>query len=62
VFSIVATGNHFWIDAFLGGVLACVALGTAWLIERYRPTLPHATRVRMRLEAPTGRGTPVTAR
>src|SRR5690242_19374199 len=27
VFSIVATGNHFWFDAFLGAVLALVALG-----------------------------------
>jgi hypothetical protein len=62
VFSIVATGNHFWTDAFLGGVLACVALGTAWLIERVRPTLPHHTRVRMRLEAPARHGGPVTAR
>jgi PAP2 superfamily len=62
VFSIVATGNHFWTDAVLGGVLACVALGSAWLIERFRPTLPHATRVRMRLEAPKRSGTPVTAR
>jgi hypothetical protein len=62
VFSIVATGNHFWTDAFLGGVLACVALGSAWLIERVRPTLPHHTRVRMRLEAPARRGGPVTAR
>ena len=62
VFSIVATGNHFWTDAFLGGVLACVALGSAWLIERVRPTLPHHTRVRMRLEAPARRAGPVTAR
>jgi hypothetical protein len=62
VFSIVATGNHFWIDAFLGGCLACVALGSAWLIERWRPTLPHSARVRLRLEARTGPVTPVTAR
>lgn len=62
VFSIVATGNHFWTDAFLGAMLACLALGTAWLIERIRPTLPHHTRVRMRLEAPGCPGGPVTAR
>lgn len=62
VFSIVATGNHFWTDAFLGGVLACVAIGSAWLIERFRPTLPHATRVRLRLEAPQRSATPITAR
>jgi len=62
VFSIVATGNHFWTDAFLGGVLACVAIGSAWLIERFRPTLPQATRVRMRLEPPPRSGAPITAR
>jgi len=62
VFSIVATGNHFWTDAVLGGVLAGVALSSAWLIERYRPTLPHATRVRMRLEPPARPATPATAR
>ena len=50
VFSIIATANHFWLDAILGGVLAAVALSTAWLIERYRPTLPRSARVRMRLE------------
>jgi len=48
--------------AFLGGVLACVALSSAWLIERYRPTLPHATRVRMRLEPRQHPATPATAR
>jgi hypothetical protein len=58
----VATGNHFWTDAFLGGALACVALGTAWLIERWHPTLPHSARVRMRLEAPRQTSTPATAR
>ncbi|HEX2377341.1 MAG TPA: phosphatase PAP2 family protein [Gaiellales bacterium] len=52
VFSIIATANHFWLDAILGGLLACVALSTAWVIERYRPTLPRSARVRMRLEAP----------
>jgi len=50
VFSIIATANHFWLDAILGGLLAAVALSTAWLIERYRPTLPRSARVRMRLE------------
>jgi hypothetical protein len=52
VFSIIATANHFWLDAILGGVLAAVALSTAWLIERYRPTLPRSARIRMRLEQP----------
>ena len=51
VFSIIATANHFWLDAILGGLLAAVALSTAWLIERYRPTLPRSARVRMRLES-----------
>jgi PAP2 superfamily len=62
VFSIVATGNHFWTDAFLGGCLACVALGSAWLIERWRPTLPHSARVRLRLEAPSVSVPAATAR
>ena len=51
VFSIIATANHFWLDAILGGLLAAVALSAAWLIERYRPTLPRSARVRMRLES-----------
>ena len=50
VFSIIATANHFWLDAILGGLLAAVALSAAWLIERYRPTLPRSARIRMRLE------------
>jgi PAP2 superfamily protein len=62
VFSIVATGNHFWTDAFLGACLAAIALSGAWLIERFRPTLPQSARVRMRLEAPRRSATPVTAR
>jgi hypothetical protein len=50
VFSIIATANHFWLDAILGGLLAAVALSAAWMIERYRPTLPRSARIRMRLE------------
>jgi hypothetical protein len=50
VFSIVATGNHFWLDAILGALLAMVALGVAWVIERYHPTLPASARRRLRLE------------
>jgi hypothetical protein len=50
VFSIVATGNHFWLDAFLGALLALAALGIAWLVERYHPTLPAGTRRRLRLQ------------
>ena len=34
----------------IGGLLAAVALSVAWLIERYRPTLPPSARIRMRLE------------
>ena len=44
VFSIVATANHFWLDAILGACWPAVALGVAWLIERYRPTLPRSAR------------------
>jgi PAP2 superfamily protein len=50
VFSIVATGNHFWLDAILGAVLAGVALGVAWMIERFHPTLPASARHRLRLD------------
>ncbi len=50
VFSIIATANHFWLDAILGGFLAAIALSVAWLIERWRPTLPHSARIRLRLE------------
>jgi PAP2 superfamily len=49
VFSIVATGNHFWMDAVLGASTALIALGAAWLIESKHPTLPNSARVRMRL-------------
>ncbi|MGN6380210.1 MAG: phosphatase PAP2 family protein [Gaiellales bacterium] len=49
VFSIVATGNHFWLDALLGATTALIALGAAWLIERLHPTLPNSARRRMRL-------------
>jgi PAP2 superfamily len=51
VFSIVATANHFWLDAILGALLAAAALGIAWLIERRRPTLPPSARRRLHLEA-----------
>jgi hypothetical protein len=50
VFSIVATANHFWLDAILGALLAATSLGIALLFERWRPTLPQTTRRRLRLE------------
>jgi hypothetical protein len=50
VFSIVATGNHFWFDAILGAALAAVALGVAWTIERFHPTLPSSARRRLHLD------------
>jgi hypothetical protein len=55
VFSIVATANHFWADAILGAVVALIALGIAWLVERRRPTLPVSSRRRLRLP-PARRG------
>src|SRR6476620_12639290 len=50
VFSIVATANHFWLDAILGAMLAGVALGVAWTIERFHPTLPDSARRRLHLD------------
>jgi len=38
------------LDAILGGVLAGVALGVAWMIERFHPTLPASARHRLRLD------------
>jgi hypothetical protein len=49
VFSIVATANHFWLDAILGACTAAVALTTSWVIERYHPTLPASARRRLHL-------------
>ncbi len=54
VFSIVATANHFWFDAMAGALVAVLATGIAWWIERVRPTLPAATRRRLRLPVPAG--------
>ena len=51
VFSIVATGNHFWTDAVLGAVVASIALGAAWLIERRWPSLPESARKRLHIES-----------
>jgi membrane-associated phospholipid phosphatase len=50
VFSIVATANHFWLDAVLGAILAAVAVLVAWAIERKHPTLPRSTRKRLHIE------------
>jgi PAP2 superfamily len=56
VFSIVATANHFWLDAVLGALTAVAALGVAWLIERWHPTLPDSARRRMRLAPASSSG------
>jgi hypothetical protein len=53
VFSIVATANHFWLDAILGALLAVAGLGIAWLIERRWPTLPNSARLRLHLKPTT---------
>jgi hypothetical protein len=37
-FVIVATGNHFWLDAAAGAMVACVAAVTATTLARVRPT------------------------
>jgi PAP2 superfamily len=49
VFSIVATGNHFWLDAVFGATTALISLGLAWVIESRHPTLPNSARRRLRL-------------
>jgi membrane-associated phospholipid phosphatase len=36
-FVVVATGNHFWIDAFFGALVAAAAFGLATLLARLRP-------------------------
>ncbi len=37
-FVVIATGNHWWIDAFLGGFTAAVsAVAAHWLLARVRP-------------------------
>jgi hypothetical protein len=36
-FVVVATANHWWIDAFLGGLTAAVAAAAALVFARWRP-------------------------
>ncbi len=36
-FVVVATANHWWIDAFLGGLTAAVAATAALVFARWRP-------------------------
>jgi len=52
IFSIVATGNHFWLDAILGAGVAVIAFLIARAIERVRPTLPESARRRLRIDRP----------
>jgi membrane-associated phospholipid phosphatase len=49
VYSIVATANHFWLDAVAGAAVAAVAFLLARRVERGRPTLPASARRRLRL-------------
>jgi hypothetical protein len=51
VFSIVATANHFWIDAVAGALVALVSFAIARALERVHPTLPASARARLRLPA-----------
>lgn len=48
-FCIIVTANHYWLDAFFGGVVlgcgALVALGTDRLARRWRHRHPHAQAV-----------------
>jgi len=50
IFSIVATGNHFWLDAILGAGVAVIAFLIARAVERVRPTLPASARRRLRID------------
>jgi membrane-associated phospholipid phosphatase len=36
-FVVIASGNHFWLDAVLGAVTAALAAGVAMLLARLRP-------------------------
>ncbi len=54
IFSIVATGDHFWIDAILGADCCCRAELRLGDFERYHPTLPDSARLRLHLQ-PVGR-------
>jgi hypothetical protein len=49
VFSIVATANHFILDAVFGAATAAVAFVVAREIERRRATLPVPARRRLGL-------------
>jgi PAP2 superfamily len=49
VFTIVVTGNHFWLDAVSGALVVALAMFAAWRIEARWPTLPESARARLRL-------------
>jgi hypothetical protein len=36
-FVVMATGNHFWLDAVFGAFTAAAAAGIAMLLARFRP-------------------------
>lgn len=38
-FVVITTGNHYWMDAFLGALTAVIAYGTATAMARLRPGL-----------------------
>src|SRR5262249_61836515 len=46
VFSIVATGNHFWFDAIMGAALAAAGLDRRPVVEALHPPLPTCDRAR----------------
>jgi hypothetical protein len=53
VFVVLATGNHYLLDAVAGVALAGVAAGVAWGLGRLRP----AWRFRAPAPGPAGRTT-----
>ena len=45
--SIVATGNHWFVDAILGGMVAVAGMVGATRLERHGPRLTRAVRQRV---------------
>ena len=51
-FSIVATGNHWFLDALFGAIVAAVGMAVASRVEQHGLPLPGPARRLLSLEAP----------